>query len=112
MTRPLAISMTQRTFAGALVSSAAIFLPGTFLIFFVIRFWESLKKFRAVRASLEGVSAASAGLVAAAAVFLFQPLDNVFVTYAFTFGTFILLHFTRMPAGLIIVLGLLLGLIL
>lgn len=98
--------------AGALVSSAAIFLPGTFLIFFVIRFWESLKKFRTVRASLEGVSAASAGLVAAAAVFLFQPLDNVFVTYAFTFGTFILLNFTRMPAGLIIVLGLLLGLIL
>ncbi len=98
--------------AGALVSAAGIFLPGTFLIFFLIRFWDSLKKFRAVRASLEGISAASAGLVAAAAVFLFQPLDNTLVTYAFTVVTFALLNFTRMPAGLIFVLGLLLGFIL
>lgn len=97
---------------GAFVSAAGIFLPGTFLTFFVIRFWDSLKKFRAVRASLEGISAASAGLVAAAAVFLFQPLDNEFVTYAFTIGTFALLAFTRIPSGLVIVLGLLLGFVL
>ncbi len=94
---------------GALLSAAGIFLPGTFLIFFLIRFWESLKKFRAIRASLEGITAASAGLVAAAAVFLFQPLDNNVYTYAFTIGTFALLNFTRIPSGLIIVLGLVLG---
>ena len=98
--------------AGALVSAAGIFLPGTFLIFFVIRFWESLKKFRAVRASLEGISAASSGLVAAAAVFLFQPLDNAFATYAFTIGTFALLTFTKIPSGIVILIGLLLGYIL
>ncbi len=98
--------------AGALVSAAGIFLPGTFLIFFVIRFWTSLKKFRAIRASLEGITAASSGLVAAAAVFLFQPLDNTFVTYAFTVGTFSLLTFTRIPSGLVIAIGLILGLIL
>lgn len=97
---------------GALMSAAGIFLPGTFLIFFVIRFWESLKKYRAVRASLEGITAASAGLVAAAAVFLFQPLDNTFLTYAFTVGTFGLLAFTRIPSALIIGIGLVLGLML
>ncbi|MBL7847719.1 MAG: chromate efflux transporter [Cyclobacteriaceae bacterium] len=96
---------------GAFMSAAGIFLPGTFLIFFLIRFWDSLKKYRVVRASLEGITAASAGLVAAAAVFLFQPLDNAFATYAFTVGTFILLAFTRIPSALVIVLGLLLGLI-
>lgn len=96
---------------GAFTSAAGIFLPGTFLIFFLIRFWDSLKKYRAVRASLEGITAASAGLVAAAAVFLFQPLDNTFLNYAFTIGTFALLTFTRIPSGLIIVIGLLLGLI-
>ncbi len=96
-------------FAGGLISAAGIFLPGTFLIFFLIRFWDSLKKYRAVRASLEGITAASAGLVAAAAVFLFQPLDNTFATYAFTVGTFVLLMFKRIPSGLIIILGLLLG---
>lgn len=95
--------------AGAVLSAAGIFLPGTFLIFFLIKFWESLKKFRAIRASLEGITAASAGLVAAAAVFLFQPLDNNVYTYAFTIGTFVLLNFTRIPSGLIIVIGLILG---
>jgi chromate transporter len=75
----------------------------------VIRFWESLKKFRAIRASLEGITAASAGLVAAAAIFLFQPLDNNFYTFAFTIGTFVLLNFTRIPSALVIVLGLVLG---
>lgn len=95
--------------AGALLSAAGIFLPGTFLIFFLIRFWESLKKFRAIRASLEGITAASAGLVAAAAVFLFQPLDNNVYTFAFTIGTFALLNFTRIPSGLVIVIGLVLG---
>ncbi|MBY0435358.1 MAG: chromate efflux transporter [Cyclobacteriaceae bacterium] len=95
--------------AGGFISAAGIFLPGTFLIFFVVRFWESLKKFRAVRASLEGIAAASAGLVAAAAVFLFQPLDNSFVTYSFTISTFALLTFTRIPSALIVAMGLVLG---
>lgn len=97
---------------GAVMSGVGIFLPGTFLIFFVIRFWESLKKYRAVRASLEGITAASAGLVAAAAVILFQPLDNTFLNFAFTIGTFCLLAFTRLPAPLIIVGGVILGLVL
>lgn len=102
---------TFSQFLGAFTSAAGIFLPGTFLIFFLIRFWDSLKKYRAVRASLEGVTAASAGLVAAAAVFLFQPLDNTFLNYAFTIGTFAILTFTRIPSAVVILIGLLLGLI-
>ncbi len=97
---------------GAFMSAAGIFLPGTFLIFFVIRFWGSLKKYRAVRASLEGITAASAGLVAAAAVILFQPLDNTFLNFSFTIGTFCLLSFTRVPSPFIILAGLLLGFLL
>jgi len=95
---------------GAFMSAAGIFLPGVFLIFFVIRFWDSLKKYRAVRASLEGINAASAGLVTAAAVILFQPLDNTFLNFSFTIGTFCLLSFTRIPSPFIILAGLLLGL--
>lgn len=111
-----ALSMREYGMAGeltgALLSAAGIFLPGTFLIFFVIRFWESLKSFRAVRASLEGITAASAGLVVAAAVILFQPLPNTFTSLGFTIGTFALLTFTRIPHPVIIIGGLLLGLIL
>jgi len=97
---------------GAFMSAAGIFLPGTFLIFFVIRFWDSLKKYRVVRASLEGITAASAGLVAAAAVILFQPLDNTFLNFSFTIGTFCLLSFTRIPSPIVILAGLLLGFLL
>jgi chromate transporter len=104
---------------GAFASTAGIFLPGTFLIFFLIRFWDSLKKYRAVRASLEGITAASAGLVASAAIILFQSLkpleqsvDNAIYTYAFTIGTFVLLNFKQVPSALIIAIGLLLGWIL
>ncbi len=96
---------------GALVSAAGIFLPGTFLIFFVIRIWDSLKKFRPIRASLEGINAANAGLVAAAAFLLFQPLDNTFTNFGFTIGTFCLLAFTKLPSWSIIAFGLALGFI-
>ncbi len=94
---------------GALVSAFGIFLPGTFLIFFVIRFWESLKRYRAVRASLEGITAASAGLVAASAIILFQPLENTVINFSVTIATFLLLAFTKIPSPLIILGGLLLG---
>lgn len=97
------------TIVGALMSAAGVFLPGTFLIFFVIRIWESLKKYRVVRASLEGITAASAGLVATSAVILFQPLENTFLNLAVTVATFCLLLFTRIPSAVIIGGGLILG---
>ncbi len=53
---------------GAFMATAGVFLPGTFIIFFVIRFWEQLKKYRAIKASLEGLQACGAGLVLAGAI--------------------------------------------
>ncbi len=94
---------------GALMSALGVFLPGTFLIFFMIRIWESLKKFRPIRASLEGINAANAGLVAAAAILLFQPLENTVTNFGFTIGTFALLAFTKLPSWAIIAVGLTLG---
>lgn len=97
---------------GAISSAIGIFLPGTFLIFFVTRFWDGLKKYRPVRASLEGITAAAAGLVAASAIILFQPLENTFLNFGVTIATFCLLVFTRVPSPLIILGGLALGFIL
>jgi chromate transporter len=94
---------------GALMSTLGIFLPGTFLIFFVIRFWESLKQYRPIRASLEGITAASSGLVAASAIIMFQPLQHTLLNFGFTIATFCLLTFTKVPSALIIVAGLILG---
>jgi len=107
------LSMSEYGLAGELIggimSAAGIFLPGTFLIFFIIRVWEYLKKYRPIRASLEGIFAANAGLVAAAAIILFQPLENTYTNAAFTVGTFCMVAFTRLPSWAIIAFGLLLG---
>ena len=85
------------------------FPTGTFLIFFVIRFWEDLKRYRVVRASLEGINAASAGMVAAAAFTLFQPIENNVMNVSVIIGTFLVLTYTKIPPPFIILAGLLAG---
>jgi chromate transporter len=97
--------------AGAIMSAIGMFLPGTFLIFFMIRVWDSLKKYRPIRASLEGINAANTGLIAAGAILLFQPLENTFANFAITIATFALLAFTKFPPWAIILVGLIAGLV-
>jgi len=109
---------TSAEIIGAIMSAAGVFLPRTFLIFFMIRVWDSLKSFRAIRASLEGILAANSGLVAAAAILLFQPLienqplENILLYSLFTVVTFALIAFTKIPSWAIIAAGLLLGFVL
>lgn len=94
---------------GGFIAAAGIFLPGTFLIFFVIRFWDQLKKFRPVRAALEGVNAVSCGMLIAAAFLLFEPLDSNLFNVLAILGTYMLLNFTKLSSPLIIVIGVLAG---
>ena len=96
---------------GAGMAAAGIFLPGTFLIFFFIRFWEQLKKYRIVKASLEGIIAVSAGMVIAAAFLLFMPMEQKLINFILLFGTVGMMHFTRVPTPLIIVGGLIFGIV-
>ena len=111
-----ALSMRQAGIGGeilgAFVASLGIFLPGTFLIFFLLRFWDSLKKYRVIKASLEGILAASSGMVVAAAFLLFEPLEMSLLNVGFVAGTAALLKFTKIPAPVIILGGLLAGFLL
>jgi len=97
---------------GAIFSAAGVFLPGTFLIFFMIRVWDVLKKYRPIRASLEGITAANAGLVACAALLLFLPLEFNLMNSGLAVATFCVLAFTRVPSWILIPAGLILGFIL
>jgi len=94
---------------GGLSAATGIFLPGTFLIFFVIKFWNSLKKYRIVRASLEGINAASSGMVVAAAITLYIPLEQNYITPLIVVSTFSLLKFTKIPSPFIVIAGLVFG---
>lgn len=97
---------------GSLSAAIGIFLPGAFLIFFVIRFWDNVKKYRRVKASLEGINAVSAGMVVSAAILLFMPLETSYLNIGVTLGTFCILNFTKIPSPLLIVAGLIAGIIL
>lgn len=96
---------------GSLAATAGIFLPGTFLIFFVYRIWNQLKQYRAVRASLAGINAASTGLTAAAAVILLEPMLGMWSMLLVVVGTILLQEFTKIPPYLLILGGLGLGLV-
>ncbi len=88
--------------AGSFAATAGIFLPGTFLIFFIYRIWGSLKQYRQVKASLEGINAVSAGLVIAAALSLFEPVHANVLSYIIMLLTFLALLSERIAAPLII----------
>ncbi|WP_128544684.1 chromate efflux transporter [Larkinella soli] len=94
---------------GGFMATAGIFLPGTFLIFFVYRFWNQLKRYRAVRASLEGINAASTGLTAAAAISLFQPMSTNWISVLVVVTTILLLEYSKIPPYVLILGGLFAG---
>ncbi len=109
-----ALSMRQEGVGGQILGSAVatigIFLPGTLLIFFIIRFWTQLKRFRVVKASLHGINAAGAGLLLAAALLLLQPVALEPINGLFVVATFVILEFTKWPAYSIMLAAVALGL--
>lgn len=96
---------------GGLIASAGIFLPGIFMIFFVIRFWDQLKLYRPVRAALEGINAVSCGMLIAAAYLLFEPMESSLINILFVLGTYSLLQFSKISSPMIIAGGIVLGIL-
>ena len=96
---------------GGVMATAGIFLPGTFFIFFVSRFWEELKKYRVIKASLEGINAVSSGLVIAATFLLLEPISQTTLNYTIIIGTICLMFFTKIPTPFIVIIGLITGII-
>ena len=94
-----------------LSESLLVLTLGLFLLS-IYRFWDQLKRYRPVRASLEGINAVSTGLTAAAAIVLFEPMAPHWPFVAVVVGTILLLEFTRLPPYVLIFGGLGLGLLL
>jgi len=98
--------------AGALISGIGIFLPGTLLIFFVYPMWEQLKSMKGIRVALTGIVSVAGGLIAIAAIKLFEEsgisLENTLVVIV----TIILLLTKKIPAPVLVLLTLILGFVL
>lgn len=94
---------------GGVVGAIGIFLPGAILIFFVIRFWDKVKSNSILMAAIIGVNAGSAGLLAITAFILSKSVEVNLINALVVAFTFFLLQFTKFPAPLIIVIGLLAG---
>lgn len=102
---------TMGEILGAFCAAIGIFLPGTFFIFFVTRIWDSMKKYRVVKASLEGIHAGSSGMVIAAALILFEPMYDSMANGIVVLITVALLIWNKIPYPLILLGGLVAGFI-
>jgi len=100
---------------GCITATTAVFLPSTLLLFFLFPVYENLKHHVIIFRALEGINAAIVGIIIASGMILFQSIafdkslafewSNLVVVII----TFCLLHYTRIPAPLIVVGWLLLG---
>ena len=97
---------------GCAVSTIAVFLPSTLLLFFLFPIYHNLKQHVIIYRALEGINAAIAGIVWASGIVLWQSVAAPFqLSYLIVIAiTFCLLQFTRIPAPLIVSGWLLLGL--
>ncbi len=97
--------------AGILAGTIGIFLPGILLIFFVYPIWNQLKEFAPVKNAIEGINAASAGLVVASAYLLFLPVEVNEENMIVLLTTLFLLLSTRVPSPIIVVTCIIAGFI-
>jgi chromate transporter len=97
---------------GSVLGGIGIFLPGLLLIYFIYPIWENMKKIKGIKVSLKGINAVAGGLIAISAVILMQKsgftVDNLLVTTI----TAALLLTGKIPAPLLVLAALILGIIL
>ena len=100
--------------AGSAIGALGVFLPGTFLIFFVYRIWGQLKQYRFIRASLAGIQASSVGLTIVAVYAFMSPLivNGDGVAIAVVSCSFLLAQTEKVPAIAVFILALVAGFIL
>ncbi|QEC54292.1 chromate efflux transporter [Anseongella ginsenosidimutans] len=100
---------TSGQLLGSLVAMIGINLPGLILILFIVPFWENLKKITRIKNAMMGVNAVAVGLMLAAAVIMFEPIAVGWLPVGLALITFVLLSLTRVPAPVLFIAGILLG---
>lgn len=105
---------------GCGVGTIAIFLPGTLLIFFLYPIWNQVKTYPIVYRSLDGIIAVSIGFIWSAALFMFVPYfdksivfdQNQVVSIVVFVVTMLYLHYSKLPAFILVIVTILTGFLL
>jgi chromate transporter len=97
---------------GSFLAMIGINAPGLILMLFILPFWNNLKKITRIQNALIGVNAVSVGFILAALLLLVHQVPLNGLSIIVIASTFLTLTYTKVPAPLLIALGLLLGMIL
>lgn len=98
-------------FAGGLISALAIFLPGVLLIYFIFPIWTQLKDVRGFRIALSGITVVASALITSAGILLMRESGLILINFAVLIVTALLLFSRKVPAPLIVIAVLLLGIL-
>ena len=106
-----AIQPSSLSWLAGILSGVSIFLPGILLVYFVLPIWQNLRKNQWMKGLLSGITVAAAALIVLTAMnqlFLLQPS---LLAYGLTLTTFLMLNIKKIPAPMIVVFLLIVGLL-
>jgi chromate transporter len=106
-----AIQPTSLSWLAGILSGFSIFLPGILLVYFVVPIWQNLRKNQWIKGLLSGITVAAAALIVLTAMNQLILLQSNLLTYGLTLATFLMLNFKKLPAPMIVVLLLFIGLL-
>jgi chromate transporter len=100
---------------GGIIASIAIFLPSTLLVFFLFPIYNNLKQHTIIFRSLEGIYSVIIGIMWASSILLIKNTivheKDIVIQISIVFITFVILNYKKIPAPIIVLAALLLGLI-
>jgi chromate transporter len=100
---------------GCLIGTVAIFLPSALLVLFFYPIWNNLKKYAAVYRSLEGINAAVMGIMIGSTFYIMKDISWMepkwmgLMNLMVVLSTLLFLIFSRIPAPVLVISYVLLG---
>lgn len=99
------------SFLAGMIGGFSIFLPGILLVFFIFPIWKNVRKLILMNYFLNGVSVTAASLILMSAITSSINLPVDFVMYGVVIISTLMLLSKRIPAPLIVLIAITLGLI-
>lgn len=102
---------------GCIIGTVAIFLPSLLLVLFFFPIWNNLKKYAIVFRALEGINASVVGFLVASTLYMLKDIpmpewaDHGWMNLGVIVGTWLALHYSRIPSPVLVVACLLLGIL-